>query len=324
LKVEDFEVFCGDKQTSRWILSTAIGGSYLERWKSTAYKSWLSYGSKHDIGIAIATKEIFEGSQPPRNGSWQKMLLTKVFSNRLGRDIRCALMDTDLFVSPLSSNIFDAVPSGKIGVVSQEFGIPYERVRLRSRIGFLRREFMDKSFPLSSLLNASPTEVMRSAGLQCSLNNYFCAGLIVLDSKTHGDIFERWYVSAPDDEAYRSVGAWEEPWLNFCVQSSPDLYWLDYKWHALWLFEVASYYPFLYSMQSYRDLSRWCFASSLMRNNMLHLAGRWESSLLPDFVPTLPCINEEFGDFCDRLAIEEVASRVGTLLETLIPPRSMK
>jgi len=324
VKIADFEVFCGNEQTSQWILSTAIGGKYLERWKSTALTSWLSYGNKYDIGVAVATKDIFCGLQPSRNGAWQKMLLPTVFSNRLGRDIRCALMDTDLFVSPLASNIFEAVPSGKIGVVSQEFGIPYDRKRLRSRIAFMRREFMDKSFPLSSLLNASPTQVMRLANLQCKVENYFCTGLVVLDSKLHGDTFEKWYVSAPIDRAYQSVGAWEEPWLNFCIQSSPDIHWLDYKWHALWLFEVATYYPFLYSVQSDGDLSRWCFASSLMRNNFLHLAGRWESSLLSEFSPTLPGLKRDFEDFCDRLVIEETASRFGTPRGSLLPPRSMK
>ena len=52
--------------------------------------------------------------------------------------------------------------------------------------------------------------------------------------------------------------------------------WLDYKFQALWFYEIAWKYPFLYDYGRYDDeLINKCIESSLFTNYFLHFAGSW-------------------------------------------------
>lgn len=111
--------------------------------------------------------------------------------------------------------------------------------------------------------------------------------MFVIDTESHAELLATWFRDAPETQEYRSFGS-EELWLNAKAQESKLCAWLPYKWQALWIFEVAALYPFLYSTEVAPEVASWCFASSLMRNHIVHLAGRWESSLLSGHGPSFP------------------------------------
>ena len=56
--------------------------------------------------------------------------------------------------------------------------------------------------------------------------------------------------------------------------------WLDYRFQAIWAFEMAWKYPFLYETGSRDDLEliRDCIEASLYQNHFLHFAGSWHES----------------------------------------------
>jgi hypothetical protein len=281
----------GNKDSNRWLLTTAIGGDYFERWVEQVKPSWDQYAEDHELGIAVVVSDLFEVNEPELNGAWQKLLAPRALRHQLERDVRCALLDTDLIIAPGAASVFEVVPPRQIGVVSQEQGLPLPATEIRNRIALFRRKFLDGSFPLQSILNATPRQVFEWAGLPPH-DNYFCTGMFVIDTAVHADALAEAYGAAPEDENYKAIDSWEEVWLNHWVQSREDVAWLDYRWHALWIFEVAAYYPFLYSPQASEEIARWCLTASLLRNEFFHLAGQWESSLLGTPLTEFPSLAE--------------------------------
>jgi len=310
----------GNDATSNWLLTTAIGANYLTQWMETVSSTWINYAEKYNLGIAVVVQDIYKENYPKLNGAWQKLLAPNFLRQYLSKDLRCVLIDTDIIIAPGASNIFPEVKPGNIGVISSEVGLPYEADRLRNRISMLRRFYIDNEFPLSSLLNAKPRQIFEWANLYPGFNNYFCSGLLVVDTITHADLLESWYMEAPLNDSYQSIDWGEELWLNYCVQSSDNVQWLDYTWQALWIYEVAALYPFLYYSKCSAEVRSWCLASILSRCNFLHLAGRWESALIKAITPSLPAMNTTFEVFCSNLREHELSHIEPVLRGTLIPP----
>jgi hypothetical protein len=317
VNAEKIRIIRGDTSSERWLLTTAIGGDYFQRWHRWVRPSWEHHAEEHGLGIAVVVADLFSNGEPELNGSWQKMLAPRALRDLIGRDIRCALLDTDLYIAPSAASVFDAVPAGNIGVVSQESGLPLPAYELRNRIALLRRRFLDSEFPLNSILNATPRQTFEWAGL-AGFDDYFCAGMFVVDTQAHAEDLAEAYRNSPREEAYDAIGAWEEVWLNHWVQSRADVVWLDYRWHALWIFEVAAHYPFLYSAAASDQLARWCFAASLMRNEFVHLAGRWESSLLGEPSPGFPAVDDA-PSFMAELRCHERARAMAVQQGRIVP-----
>ena len=312
------EIISGRRDTDRWLLTTAIGGEYFANWHQRIKSFWDDYAARHRLGIAVVVGDLFTGDEPALNGAWQKMLAPRALRETLGRNVRCALLDTDLLISPGADDVFAAVEPGRIGVVSQEHRLPLEAARLRNRIALLRQRFADPSFPLSSILNATPRQVFEWAGLE-EADDYLCTGMVVVDTAILGELMADWYGSAPQDDAYHDIGAWEEVWLNYCVQARDEVTWLDYSWHALWIYEVAALYPFLYAEECPPEVAQWCLAASLMRNNFVHLAGRWESGLLGGTSPAFPQV-DDFRAFAHQLSEHQKTSTTAVMRGTILPP----
>jgi hypothetical protein len=54
---------------------------------------------------------------------------------------------------------------------------------------------------------------------------------------------------------------------------------MDYKFQAIWIYEMAMKYPFLYSYgKDNEKLIRECIEATLMSNYFLHFAGAWYES----------------------------------------------
>ncbi len=312
----------GHGDETEWIVSTAVGGSYFSQWLSAVSSTWVEYAMRHGLGIAVFVSDIDQDSEQPRHGAWQKLLAPRALASMLNRDVRCLLLDTDVLISPRASNIFELVEPKSIGVVSQQKNLPLEYLTLRRRIAFLRQRFLDQSFPLASGLVALPQDLLRMAGLEVH-EDYFCSGVVVLDSRHHADLFADWYFRAPSSEEYSQVDWGEQLWLNHCVQGRGDVQWLDYKWQALWLYEVAAYFPFLYADRVHSEVAQWCLAASLLRNNFVHLAGRWEQELLEAWTPILPR-GAVFGEVAIELEAHEKLSAPGIPQGVIAPKISQR
>jgi hypothetical protein len=243
----------------------------------------------------------------------------QTLARELGRPLRCALIDSDVLISPLADNIFEAVREGRIGIVSRARDMPMELRRVTNRIAFYRREFMEPNFPLNSLLNATPRQIFEWAGLEPAMDDFACTGVLVCDSVSHAELFQKWYEAAPSDERYHAIGDWEQTYVNHQIQQRPDIQWLDYSWQAIWMFEAAENYPFLYSSSVEQDVLRWCVTSSLLKHQFLHLAGRWEATPDARSLPALPEVSD-MSEFIERLRVQAGASEPAQMRGKLAPP----
>ena len=312
--------FFGEVETAEnWLVTTAIGGDYFQRWEDFARDTWLRYARRHGLGIAVAVFDLAEYDEPCLNGAWQKLLAMRSLREVLDRDVRCAIVDTDVLMGDGAPDVFCAVAPGKVGIVSQVQGIPMELSRMNNRIAYLRATFIDPEFPLVSLLNASPSQLFEWAGLSPVLEDYACSGVIVADTESHAEKFARWYSEAPKTPEYLALGDWEQTYLNHRIQQLPEVQWMPYEWQALWVFEVAAYYPFLYSQDCPRDVAQWCLSASLSRNNFVHMAGRWESALLGQRGPLWPSVSDA-EVFLRRLREHEESEVTAFMRGKILPP----
>jgi len=308
-----------DGLATNWLVSTAISGDYFERWEDGFSALWFDYANRHNLGIAIAVQNLHSAGGPQLNGAWQKLLAVESLARELGRPLRCALIDSDVLISPLADNIFEAVREGRIGIVSRARDMPMELRRVTNRIAFYRREFMEPNFPLNSLLNATPRQIFEWAGLEPAMDDFACTGVLVCDSVSHAELFQKWYEAAPSDERYHAIGDWEQTYVNHQIQQRPDIQWLDYSWQAIWMFEAAENYPFLYSSSVEQDVLRWCVTSSLLKHQFLHLAGRWEATPDARSLPALPEVSD-MSEFIERLRVQAGASEPAQMRGKLAPP----
>lgn len=312
-------VLLGEVDSDRWLVTTAIGGDYFNRWQTFAQDTWLRYASRHGLGVAVAISDISGAQEPGLNGAWQKLLTLRSLRGVLGRDARCAIIDTDVLIGAGAPDVFNVVEPGRVGVVSQVHGVPMELGRINNRIAYLRATFLDPAFPLVSLLNASPRQLFEWAGLSPAFDDYACTGVIVADTETHAAEFARWYSEAPQTPEYISLGDWEQTYLNDRIQQLPEVQWLGYPWQALWVFEVAAYYPFLYSSECPSRVARWCLAATLSRNHFVHLAGSWESTFVRGAGSEWPGISDSDA-FIGQLREHETSDMGAIMRGKLLPP----
>ena len=62
--------------------------------------------------------------------------------------------------------------------------------------------------------------------------------------------------------------------FSYHVLNCRKFQWLDYKFQAHWIYELANNYPFLYKAND-KDLMKECLMACLMNNYFVHCAGSW-------------------------------------------------
>ena len=265
--------------TTRALVSTAYGGTYFEDWTSRTFHTWKRYVEAHDIAIIVLRDRIDTSVHSlAKNAAWDKLLAPELVASIYPQITEVCLIDTDIVIGPTAPNIFDHTTPGAYAVVSQENGLPFPIDLVRRRVALLRKRFYDPDFPLDSILQATPEKVFASQGLPIH-HDYFCSGLIVLDSTKFADLADC-YRSVPDHVAVQSI-AWEEPFVNDWIQSREHV-WLAYDFQAIWLFEMAWSYPHLYGYRNELSANLECVdavTATMWNRSFLHFAGSWFESM---------------------------------------------
>ena len=82
-----------------------------------------------------------------------------------------------------------------------------------------------------------------------------------------------------DKEVKSVTNNGDQTHANYEIQRWGNVQWLDYRFQAIWVYEMAWKYPFLYEKEfSRKDLINKCIESSLYANYFLHFAGSWNES----------------------------------------------
>jgi len=165
------------------------------------------------------------------------------------------------------------------------------------KIAFFRNRYLSSDYPLDSALFISREGFYKYHKFPVQ-QDVFCSGFFIFNVSLFSDIMEKWFFKYPSDVETITNGG-DEPVLNYEFQNHGKIKWLDYKFQALWLYEMSEKYPFLYQDMENTKLVKKCIQASLQQNYFLHFAGKWEggaykdSTILDDnFLLELQAFNE--------------------------------
>jgi hypothetical protein len=260
------------KEKNCAIVTLAVGKEYLKAWEKYSKPSWVNYCKKYGIGLYVETKDL-DFDNPPKKKQWQKLLLGTTL-NKLNPKIETiCYIDTDVLINEFAPNIFDYHIKGTVGLISQFNNLPLERLIALRRVAFLRKNFISDNYPLDSALFMENRDLYAYQQLEPQ-TDFACSGVILFDSSPVSffmrDIFKKYKMPINS-----ITDGGEEAHVNYEIQNNFSINWLDYKFQALWVYEIAWKYPFLYLEPGNQKLTAKCIRSSLMGNYFLHFSGSW-------------------------------------------------
>jgi len=272
------KVIINPKKKLNVLATIVIGKESLNNWKKFALPSWKKYCNKYGIGLVYFTRNLLKKDHPKwKKPTWQKLLIGTTIKKSYKFHNVCYL-DSDIIINYISApNIFLNYNIKTFGLVSETFNLPYDLNIVKKKLSFYRHYFYDKKYPLDSSLfmNLKDKYIYHNLKPQ---KNYACMGLVLFNIKNHSKIMENWFYKY-DSSIKTITGDGDEPILNYEILNYGKISWLNYKFQALWIYEMAWYYPFLYKFKNNKNIiNKYCIESSLLNNYFLHFAGSWFES----------------------------------------------
>ena len=265
------------KFSNNIIATIAIGKKHLSDWKKFALPTWLLYCKKNNISLVCFEKDLIAKTDLNwKKPTWQKLLIGQMLQK--SRYVNVCYLDTDILINYINApNIFQKYENSKIGLVSEIKNLPFDLEQTKRRLALLRNTFYNKKYPLDSSLFMSIKNLYKYHGFP-NQNNYACAGLFVFNIKNHSQTLSKIFYKYTNK--FKTItGGGDEPVVNYEILRLKKTYWFDYKFQALWMYEVSRNYPFLFSKNfSTKKLIKYCIENTLFENYFLHFAGSWPES----------------------------------------------
>ncbi len=265
------------------IVGVAISKKYYQNWEKYIYKNWKIYCDRFDLGLIIFD-DFLDKSKNKKKANWHKLLVgKKINESKLSKDIKnICYLDVDILINSFGApNIFDVHKNNKITVVHQYKNMPYDYMETGKRMSMFRHLFYSKKYPLDSSIFMTPKQVAKFHNFRNAkkMQNYFCSGLFIFNHKIYSKFLEKIYEKY--DKKFISLTGGDEPIMNYEFQKTRYLNWIDYKYQAIWVYEMANKFPFLYDYgKKNKKLQSECVTSSLMSNYFLHFCGSWHESYM--------------------------------------------
>ncbi len=269
------------KNKKNYIVVITIGNRYYKKWQKKICPIIKNYCESNKIGlIAITNNLIDKSSEFFKKPQWQKLLVGQyLLNNRVNFENIC-IIDGDILINPFSPNIFNYHKKNKISVVSSRFNMPYDWQSSTRKISFYRKKFYSKKYALNSAINMTIKDLFKYHKLK-HFDNFFCAGMYMFN-KNFSKFMEKVFFKYKNNVKSITNGG-DQTHVNYEFQSTKKINWLDYKFQALWNYEMANYYPFLYYNKD-KKLIQNCIESSLSNNYFLHFAGSsFESDMIDSY-----------------------------------------
>lgn len=272
------KVLINPGETKNVIATLAIGDDYYKSWEKYAFPTWKQYCERHGLGLIVFDADLIpKENKIWKKATWQKLLIGNTLRLNLPAVSNVCYLDSDILINYMAPNVFDFCRSGTIGLVSIRKNLPYPWEQVLRRMAFLRHNHYDKNYPLDSALVISLNRLYEYHGL-APQSDEACMGFFIFNVSEHAEMMSNWF-SKYDRNIESITGGGDQTHLNFEIQNWGKVSWLDYKFQAIWPFEMAWKYPFLYDFgRNNKALIRECIEASLSTNYFLHFAGSWHES----------------------------------------------
>lgn len=274
MKIKAHKIILGSKKKN-FIVAIAIGKKCFQEWNKYSAPLWKKYCTKNDIGLIIITNSLIKKSCPFwKKPVWQKMLIGDYLIKNEKKIRNVCYLDTDILINPFAPNIFDFHKESKFSVISETFNLPFNLETVKRKLAFNRNLFYNKKYPLDSALFMAPHQKYKFHNLK-NQKDYFCSGVIVFNLRKFSKIMRGWFYKY--DKNFKTLtGGGEEPIMNYEILNTKKVNFLDYKFQALWLYEMADKYSFLYKFKASKNkYIKSCITECLTNNYFLHFAGSW-------------------------------------------------
>lgn len=260
-----------------YLVTIAIGEPYLSEWESFALPSWVRYSEIHGLGILAITEDLIDIKHKHwKKPQWQKLLIGEKVITNFPKVGNLCYLDTDILLNPFAPNIFDYYNGKSYGLVSIIKNLPMSLDLVNRQYSFLRNQFYSSSYPLDSAVFMSAEDQYKFSGLK-PLDDLCCTGLILFNPKVSAAEMKNWFYKY--DPNYLSITGGEQVHINWEMLNTNNVQWLPYQFQAIWVYEMAWKYPFLYNKRdNTSEIIRNCIEASLFSNYFLHFAGSWFES----------------------------------------------
>lgn len=274
----NFKIILDSKGSKNYIVTIAIGEQYCKDWENYALPSWKVYCEKFDIGLIVFTNDLVLKEDPKwKKATWQKLLIGRTLKNCIPEIDNICYLDTDILISPIAPDVFKNFDKKSISLVSLRKNLPYSYNEVLRKIAFFRNYYYDINYPLDSALFISIPDLYNYHGLD-PVDDESCAGFFIFNVDEKSDLLSNYFFEI-DSNINSITGGGDQTHFNHFVQKNSKVNWMGYKYQAIWVFEMASKYPFLYKNKDNKDnLIQDCIDASLLDNYFLHFAGSWHES----------------------------------------------
>ncbi len=286
------------KMSKDYIVTLASGTNYIQDFKNFVLDSWVKYCEKNDLGLVYFDNDLIEKNNPSwKKPNWQKFLIPFELRKFIPNISNICYLDTDILINPSSPNIFNYHVKDKITVVSQEKNLPYNLNEVRKKVSFYRHNFYSKDYKLNSSIFLTPKEIYKFHSKDEDVDDYICSGLYMLNIEKYADFFKDIFFKYKKDDISLSGG--EQFYFNFELFKLNKTNYIDYRFQALWVYEMAHYFPFLYYDKNQLEaIAPRAIQSSMISNFFLHFAGSWYES---ELYKNKTILNNEFYSLCEDI-----------------------
>jgi len=260
------------------IVTIAIGDRYYQSWEKYAFPTWKKYCARHELGLIVFDSDLIPKTDKSwKKPNWQKLLIGNILKDQIFSLKNVCYLDTDILINPFAPNVFDSYDPDTIGLVSLRKNLPYPYENTLRRLAFLRNRYYDTSYPLDSALFISVEKLYKFHDLPAQ-EDEACSGFFIFNIQSHFELLKSTFQKY--DKNIKSItGGGEQTHLNYEIQKNCKVSWMDYRFQAIWIFEMAWKYPFLYDYgRNNSKLVNECIEASLFTNYFLHFAGSWHES----------------------------------------------
>lgn len=274
------------KEKKNSIACIAIGKKIFDHWKKYIFPFWKAYCLKHNLGLIVFTEDLIDINNPNwKKPTWQRLLVGQIIKEKLPKVKNVCVLDLDILINPYAPNIFNFSKKRKINLTSLRKNLPFEYKKTIRKMAFFRKKYTNPDYPLDSLLNSNLVDLYKADGLK-GQNDELCVGVMVYNIKIFSKILHNWFFDFSKKNMKSNFGGCQNQ-VASKILSKNYCNLLDYKFQAIWVFELAARFPILMKYLKNNQLVSDFALSIILDNYFLHFAGGGADAkvwLKPDFL----------------------------------------
>jgi len=260
------------KPQKKIIATIALGKDYQKIWKKNIYPFWKIYCKIHNLGLVVFEEDLIEKNDIFwKKATWQRLLVGEKIKKKFPKVEDVCFLDTDIIINPTAPNIFNFQKKNKINLTSLRNFLPFEYKKTIRKMAYFRKKYINKKYPLDSLLNADLKTLYKSDKLEPQKDE-MCVGVMMFNIKKFSRKLHDWFYLF-EKNIDTTTGGGCQTQLNYLILKNKYENLLDYKFQSIWIFELVNRFPFI--LKNINNLSYLGYLTTtiLLDNYFLHFAG---------------------------------------------------